>query len=203
MNIKNAFFATLFAFGASPLGGCTTGSFSDLSFASVEAVDYWEQREAYARAPLDRAGRSELVLKISFRLSENLFQTLHDDVYSLVAMAYFCDDRREFTGMAFGPIYWNGFILLGEPQDQISEQGAITDMGYRYETFVHVRENDRPSGMSGVPAYEGYDLITTPRDVCFYVRAGSMPREYISNEIRISASQITEAVRRHLDALAQ
>ena len=163
------------AAAASLLGGCIAQVPDDVTFVSVEAVDWHDEAELPGHGP---EKQHRLMLKTTFATTMDLVQFAEKHSYSLGADASFCDDPERREGIAYSAIYWQGIRI-----DRYDR--SVTELRWS-------SENDAIFYY----AYLVQDLSKHPKDICLYVSGGSMAGfGYKSNSVVVPASEIEAALR--------
>jgi hypothetical protein len=190
------------------LSGCAATVTDDISFKSVQSVDWRSQTEmpgpnasplrgVLSEAQLSAAGESvmgdgkppRLLLKLEFNSSRDLPEFMAKNSTSLMGFAYPCDDGNKTDLLASGVVYWRGLRLGSQTVSQYLPRPSI------FTYYIYVDAVRRPSSNS-TSAWRGYDLRERAVDICFGVegRSETLTR-YRSNIAVVPKAAIDVAMR--------
>lgn len=176
---------------------CAPMQMPSINLDHVEVVDYWKERESSLPFGNVYPERSEPMLKIFLNASGDYVQWAVEDYETISAQAYFCGDPTLPNGMSLQFVYWNG-VLVEAGREAEAALHATKSSGIRtYYTYIPLgREKEMPSGFIGVPPYQPYSLAQDGKDVCLFVLSVGGLTSSRSDEVRIRAEQIVDAVGR-------
>lgn len=134
---------------------------------------------------------AESMLRVEFSSIYNVIEYTgnHENAFSLDA--FFCDNPSEVAFLSDSPFFFKRL-------DKINENSL-----YIYEAYFFVKWNQTkplPIGkrLNGQKHYIKYDLLTNPKDICFYVSGTDfIGMGQISNYLRLRKPYIIEALNRN------
>jgi hypothetical protein len=200
---------------AALLSGCiSVDAPSDLTFLSVEEVDWHSQRErneligngaadtqlnVAAPSQGERAGRALVsplpALKIFFSSRVNLHNFALTGGYNLGISATFCKDKKDATNLALSNVYSNGHLVVSDPANLQTTIMRGEEKVFVYYAYLNVK-NDTPR--MTIPPRQTYDLQRSPEDICVQLEGGSeIGLGYRSNAFRLPRAEIARSLTAH------
>lgn len=200
------FWAWLLVFS---LAACVSTDPADVELHSVEAVSWRDQMEmpgrdmnpVYSLVPcevLEQDGQSalgsdrphQLLLKVKYQTSENLFENYIAAGYNLGVYAKPCDAPERFPQLANTFVYWRGSMLDDLRSNIITPE--TPDDKFVYYFFIHGLRTERFRDNTVWPTY---DIRQAKDDICFYLAGLKVPFGKRSNTAVINRAAIDAALR--------
>jgi len=180
------------------LGACISHDTpGDVSFAAVEAVDYYDRPELPSLGDLQMGAgddtlpkQHKLLLRVQFSTSVDLVRFAKSGGYNLGRLAFFCEQPdEEADGNPY--VFWQGENISRLDRASLRENGQEEGPPITYYVFIGAVRGK----IKAIPPLPPYDLRRQPRDVCFDLSGGNQMGGYRSNTVVIPQSAISEALK--------
>jgi len=177
----------LVALLAASVAACTS-IVRDLSLTTVTLT----------RQSMQGRGEPLLSVEVTTRTSLEQLRRRWDD--TIRVDAHFCDQASAFAVLS------RGLYVAQGGQNEILKplwEGSLTDERPSAEglfTYTILLNIERKESLGSVPPQVAFDLVTTPRAVCFHLAGGYFLHSVTSNVVQVSSGSIAQAVARYRDS---